>query len=181
MERHRPGTSQQPIPAAGHRRLRSAGRFAVTKLRPPSSFELAITRIAGLIGFEEVARIAGRSDRAVRDWSDPDVDTLPSIAQALALDAAYRAAGGADHPIHQVYALRLDAEAMALPDAEAIRASAALAAREGGEAISALIAASDPNASPAVRARALLETQEAMTAFTAATASLAVPPGTLAR
>jgi hypothetical protein len=152
----------------------------MTKLRAPASFEQAITRIAGLIGFEEIARITQRSDRAVRNWAEPGVNSLPTIAQALALDAAYRARGGADHPILECYAFRLDIDVKALPDPQAIRLAAATAAKEGGEAISALIAASDPGASAAERARALLETQEAFTALNAAAARLAVPSGTLA-
>jgi hypothetical protein len=150
----------------------------VTKLRPPASFEQAITRIAGLIGWDEVSRLTGRSDRTVRDWSDPDNATLPTIAQAFALDAAYRAAGGCDTPIHSVYQLRLDTEAHTTPDSDAIRTATANAARESGEAITALILASDPGASPAHRARALLETQEATAALTRAAVALAVPEGT---
>jgi hypothetical protein len=152
----------------------------VTKLRPPSSFEQAITRIAGLIGWDEVARITGRSDRTVRDWSDPDNATLPTIAQAFALDAAYRTAGGGEAPIHSVYQLRLDTEACAAPCPAAIRHAAASAALESGQAVTALIIASDPAATQAQRARALVETQEALAALTNAAVALAVPDGALA-
>lgn len=152
----------------------------MTKPRPPASFEQAITRIAGLIGWEEVARLTGRSDRAVRDWSDPDIESLPTIAQAFALDAAYRAAGGGEAPMHSTYALRLDIATTDTHCADAIRHATAAAAKESGEAITALIVASGPNASAAERARALLEGQEAVIAINTAMTKLAVPAGTLA-
>lgn len=83
----------------------------MTKLRPPASFELALTRIAGYLGWEECARIVDRSERCVRNWSDPDIAEFPTIAQAFALDAAYCAAGGGPASFHRTYALRLDIEA----------------------------------------------------------------------
>lgn len=152
----------------------------MTKLRAPASFEHAITRIAGLIGWEECARLTARTDRTVRDWSDPDSPHLPTIEQACALDAAYRANGGGDAPLYQVYAMRLDLAEARPVDADAIRRHTVIAAKENGEAISALIAASAPDASEAQRARALLEVQEAMTALISVGAALGVPSGTLA-
>ncbi|MEI6419543.1 MAG: hypothetical protein WCO82_10770, partial [Sphingomonadales bacterium] len=85
----------------------------MTKLRPPLSFDQAVTRVAGLIGWDECAALVGRSARAVRAWSDPDAEASPSIEQALVLDLAYRAMGGEGAPIFEVYAARLDSEAQA--------------------------------------------------------------------
>ena len=153
----------------------------MTKLRAPASFEQAITRIAALLGWGEAARIVDRGERTVRDWSDPDSQAAPTIDQAFALDLAYRAAGGAELPFHQVYGLRLELEAAAIVDQERLCSDVAIAAREVGEAISALVTASARNANPADRARAMQEGQEALEALTRAMADLAVPPGTLAR
>lgn len=153
----------------------------MTKLRAPASFELALDRIASVIGWDGAARAVSRSKRTVRAWSDPDGDSSPTIEQAFALDAAYRRAGGGDCPFHQVYALRLDLEEPHCLDSARLIADTASAAKEAGEAISALVIASGPDASAAHRARALLEAQEACDALTRAMASLAVPPGTLVR
>ena len=153
----------------------------MTKLRPPVSFEQAITRIAGALGWPEVARIVNRGERAVRDWSDPDSQAAPTIDQAFALDLAFVAAGGGETPFHAVYALRLDLEASASNGIDRLRADVAAAAKEVGEAISALVLACDSNATPADRARAMQEGQEGLEALTRAMADLNVPPGTLTR
>ena len=75
----------------------------MTKLREPRSFEDAITRILGFLGADRAAEAVRKSTSMVRQWSDPDVDQLPNVRQAAALDAAHAVETG-EMPIGQVYA-----------------------------------------------------------------------------
>lgn len=135
----------------------------MTKLRPPLSFEQALTVVAGHLGWSEAAELIGKKERTVRDYGDPDVATSITIDDAYTLDRAYQAAGGEGAPFHQCYTFRLGAEA-AVPglDPAALSRLAASAAIEGGQAIAALIAASRPDASPADIVIAKREVEQAM-------------------
>lgn len=137
----------------------------MTKVRPPVSFADAVTRIAGRIGWDGAAQAVGKAERTVRNWSDPDTGALPTIEDALRLDAAYLAAGGAEAPIAAVFLFRLDREAAVRADPEQLMAATATAAREAGEAVSALVVASQPGASPQARAVAQKEIAEAIEAL----------------
>ena len=79
----------------------------MTQLRAPRTYPDAITRIAGAIGWEEVCRITGRALRSARYWSQTNCKTVPSIAQAQALDAAYIAAGGQGSPFFDAFEFQL--------------------------------------------------------------------------
>ena len=115
----------------------------MTKLRPPLSYESALARIAALIGWAEIAHIAGCAESTVRAWGDADVPAMIRIDVCEKLDAAYRDAGGLDAPIHQVYTARLQLAALG-PDDACIATAAATCSRESGEAVAASIAASSP-------------------------------------
>jgi hypothetical protein len=138
----------------------------VTKLTPPASFEQAIARIAGELGWDEAAAVIGKKGRTLRDYGDSDVSYGISLEDAFKLDCAYRAAGGDGVPILQTYLFRLEYEA-ASPghDPEALARLASIAAKEAGEAVAHLIAATRPGASPADLALAKRETEQAMTAL----------------
>lgn len=140
----------------------------MTKARDPSTFEDAIVRIADRIGWGAAADAVGKGERVVRNWSDPDMDRQPTIDEAMALDAAYLAAGGGEPPLMAVYGRRLDRMVTA-PAANADRIAASQrAAIEGGQAIAALMAAGLPNACARTLAVADKETEEAIEAFTTA-------------
>lgn len=122
----------------------------MTKRRDPLTFERALTKIAGLIGWAAAAKIVRQAERTVRNWSDPDTSASITLDDALALDVAYRVAGGEGAPMFECYALRLDTDTLAArPSADALLKSTAAAAKEHGEAIAAVIAASRPGASAA--------------------------------
>lgn len=141
----------------------------MTKRRAPLSFELALTKVAGLIGWERAAAIVGQSERCVRNWSDPDAAAGIRMDAAEKLDIAYQEAGGNGAPFLECYALRLKAAlADAFGSAEAIASAAAAAAKEGGEAISAAINAARPEASDFDYANAERELEEAINAKTVA-------------
>ena len=139
----------------------------MTKPRNPVSFERALAKIAGLLGWPECANIVSQSERTVRNWSDPDTSSAIRLDAALALDIAYRAAGGDGAPMFQCYALRLEMESAArAADGERLAALTALAMKEGGEAFSALALALRPGATAIDRAVARRETEEAIEALT---------------
>ncbi|MCC2976226.1 hypothetical protein LK533_06005 [Sphingomonas sp. PL-96] len=150
----------------------------MTKQRPPLSFEQAIARIAGLLGWEEAAGLIGKKGKTLRDYGDPDVATGICLADAFTLDCAYRAAGGEGLPILQTYMFRSEVEA-ATPghDPEALARLASIAAKEAGDAIAHLIAATRPGASPADLALAKRETEQAMTALSHTLPMLDAPGG----
>ncbi|HEX8446254.1 MAG TPA: hypothetical protein VF649_06535 [Sphingomonas sp.] len=134
----------------------------MTKPRPALTFAQAVTRIAGLIGYPEAARLVGRSERTVRYWSEDDQDGEPRLQDALSLDLAWRAAGGDGAPILDSYAAQLD---VAFADDLACRleltTDIGLAAQDVGEAIQHALAVTASGASPAMVHRAIAETEEA--------------------
>lgn len=81
----------------------------MTKRREPFSAEEALCRIADRIGWSAVARIAGREERTVRQWSEHEEDRHCPQAVAVQLDIAWRAAGGAGLPFHDAHRHHLDA------------------------------------------------------------------------
>lgn len=150
----------------------------MTKPVPPLSFELALSKIAGRIGWPQIAAICKRSTRAVRNWGDKDATECIRIDQALALDIAYRQAGGDGAPILETYIILLEQEAVkASFCTDALARAASVAAVEGGQATAALIQASRPGATRADREIARRETQEAIEGFTSALAHLGSEEG----
>ncbi|HWJ69150.1 MAG TPA: hypothetical protein VNS79_03760 [Sphingobium sp.] len=131
------------------------------------TFSLAITRIAGLIGWEEAARATDRSERTVRLWSEGDAGTLPSLDQAMALDRAYLAAGGGEALILESYARQIDvAMAAALACQRSLSDEIAETARESAEAIASSIRVTQPGATATAIYHAIAETEEASGACT---------------
>jgi len=134
----------------------------MTKVRPALSFAQATTRVAGLIGYGEAARITGRSVRAVRYWTEDDRDGEPTISQALTLDAAWSAAGGEGAPILECYAVQLDVRLSDLRPCRAqLTSDIGLVAQEVGDAIHHALVVTAPGASPAAVHRAITETEQA--------------------
>lgn len=144
----------------------------MTKLRDPGTFADAVTRVVGVITWAKAADVVGKSERTVRNWSEGNTGALPTIEEALLLDAAYLAAGGGHAPLMQAYELMLKNMTEARADAAAIAAMIAPTAREGGEAVAALADASRPDADEATRALAGRECMEAAEAFTNAARKL---------
>jgi len=142
----------------------------MTKRRDPLTFHRALTVIAARIGWDRCAMLVGRSERLVRMWSDPEADSEISIIDALRLDRAFIAAGGDHGPFHQVFTVQLDLAVRDGANADLARA-AAKAAKEGGEAISAMIEAATSN-DPARRRTARGEAEEAIEALTDGIAAL---------
>ena len=140
----------------------------MTKARLPLTFPDAVTRIAGRITWAGCADATGKSERAVRAWSDPEMDRCPCIDDCLALDAAYLAAGGGEPPMLAVYQARLDRAVQAPADSAALSRTTSLVAKEAGEAVAALVLASAPGASPGDRVVAAREAAEAVEVLTEA-------------
>lgn len=139
----------------------------MTKRRSALTFERALSSVAGSIGWAAAAAIVGRSENTVRNWSDEDSAAGIRLDAALRLDVAFHQAGGEGWPFLHCYALRVEADsADAGADAHALTRAAAVAAREGGEAIEATIAAALCSDDPRLRAKAELELEQGIAAFT---------------
>jgi hypothetical protein len=138
----------------------------VTVPRTPDTAADAVLQIAGSLGYEAAAAAAGRSVACIRDWTNEATTSCPSFAQAIALDAAYIAAGGENAPLHDAYAaqLKITVEARTAC-ARALSGEVATAAREFGEFIAASLPVCQTGHSPNDVQRALLEADQAETAI----------------
>lgn len=147
----------------------------MTKPRIPGTWSAAVTQIAEHLGARRAAHAAGVGDRTIYKWSDPDMATTPTLAQAAALDRAYVAAGGTSMPLLECYGRMVDAVAADPPAcAQALIGEIADVAKEAGEAVSFSLAASRPDASRAAMLRAMHETQEAAQAVRSLSRRLSV-------
>lgn len=147
----------------------------MTKLRPPSSIDAALSRIAGLVpdGWAGMAAVVDRRERTVRNWGDPDTPESIPLECAIALDLAYIDAGGVGAPIHETYALQLDLQLQTrYGDALQLAALNADFIREAGEAGAAMIQATAPGAPERLKRNALRESEEAATALSRTIAAL---------
>lgn len=151
----------------------------MTKRREPLTYHRALTTVAARIGWDSCAALCGVTVRAVRYWSDPDADREISILDAERLDRAFMDAGGDHPPFHRVHGLRLEIAARGEQDKDGV-SIAARAAKETGEAVSALLLAGVSTATPALRRAAVREAEEAITALMDGVALLdrAKPKGT---
>jgi hypothetical protein len=138
----------------------------VTIERAPLSFPHAVTLISGRLGVPPMARVVRRSARLIYKWSHPEGRACPTLLQAVALDAAYVAAGGEGAPFHDTYAKLLEIEVARLTASrDALADEIAEAAREAGEAVATSMAIARPGASQRAVYRALRQAIEARTAM----------------
>ena len=116
----------------------------MTKLRPALSYEGALQQVAARLGWSRTASKLGFQERAARNLSDPDIDSCVRLDQAEALDRAFMEEGGLSAPFLDVYTTRLElAAVLAASDFASLPDAAALAAKEGGEAVAALLSQTD--------------------------------------
>ena len=137
----------------------------MTKRRPPLSIDAALARIAGHIpgGYAEMARVVERSEGMLRAYGDPDRRELLPMEDGIALDLAYRAAGGEGAPLFEAYAHKLDSAGVDFfADQIALGLEAVKLIRECSDAEAAMVIAAQPGATPRDRANATREIEEAM-------------------
>ncbi len=138
----------------------------MTDLRLPTTFAHAVTRIAGRLRWDGAAAIVGRRERSVRRWSEPRGVAHLSIESAVRLDAAWAAAGGEGAPLLEAYAAQLEQRVAERTACHRLLADElALAMTEDGEAAAAALAIILPGASPGAIHRALVQADEAETAW----------------
>ncbi|SFR79696.1 hypothetical protein [Sphingomonas jatrophae] len=134
----------------------------MTKPLQPLTFENALARIASLIGWASCAQITGASERTVRSWSERDIPGRVRLDAALALDSAWIAAGGDGAPLLECYALRVEADSVAVRACtDALRRHAIDVIRANADAEAALVAATAPGATAADFIVAEREVEEA--------------------
>ncbi len=145
----------------------------MTKLRDPITYEATLLEVARLIGWDNVGAICGGvSSRHARRWSDHDCQTQIRAIDCERLDRAYVDAGGDHFPFHRLMGVRNGVDA-AVPHVDACVVQAAkTTAREGGEAVAALLEVS-ANPTPQTIREARREAHELIDAATDALASLA--------
>ena len=136
----------------------------MTKRREPLTYESTLAKIASVIGWDNCAAICGVGRRAISNWSEPDTQSGIRMIDAERLDRAFIASGGDHAPFHQLFALRLDLAEQCMANTDLMKV-AADAAKESGEAVSALIDAAT-SADPAKRRRAREEGEQAVAALT---------------
>lgn len=134
----------------------------MTKRREPLTYHRTLTVIAAAIGWDRCAAICGVTERMARYWSDPDCETEIRMIDAERLDRAFMDHGGDHAPFHRLFTLRLDLAGRDLNHDASLSLLSASAAKESGEAISALIAASTAPTCPKARRRARTETEQAI-------------------
>lgn len=140
----------------------------MTKTRAPLTFDNALSKIAGLIGWAEMAHVVGQAERTVRDWGDPDTGRNCPIKAALQLDVAFQAAGGEGAPMHEIYTLLLkDARTERFADQIELARRTITAIGETADAEKALVMATLPGATRADRATAAREVEEGIAALSA--------------
>lgn len=137
----------------------------MTKRRDPITYENTLATVAASIGWDNCAGICGVGQRSIRNWSEPDTQAGIRMIDAERLDRAFLAAGGDHAPFHRLFALRLEIASREAADVDVANA-AALAAKETGEAVSALIRAASPGSNAAARRNAKREAEEAIEALT---------------
>ena len=140
----------------------------MTKRRAPLSVEQALQRIAGQLagGVEAMAAVVERQPGTVRAWMDPDRPEDVGMRSAIALDNAFRSEGGTGSPIFEAYGELLKLEA-ARQFATQCRLLDRLptVAREGGEALAALIAAAQPDATSEAFRKAAQEVADVLVEY----------------
>lgn len=135
----------------------------MTKRRQPLTLAAALTRIADIVGWDEMAEATRRRPSMVRAWADPDRREEVPLRDAIQLDRAYQASGGAGAPLFEVYADRLDIAGTYMPaEAIALVSHAGRVVRECGEATDALITASLAKGDARARAEAQRQVEEAI-------------------
>lgn len=148
----------------------------MTKPRAPLTYDNALAKIAGVIGWEAMGRAVGQAERTVRDWGDPDIERGCPIEAAELLDLSYQSAGGEGAPMHDTFALRLDcARQLRFADQVAIARGTCTLTREAGEAIEALILLTLPGATELQRHTAARELEEFIAAGRAILPLIAQP------
>lgn len=139
----------------------------MTLFREPLTFEDALWKISKVLGWDGCAAVIGKSESHVRKLGTPDTERELLLNHALRLDAAHRRAGGKGAPLLECYAAKLGLAAPAEPaNSDMLLNGAAIAAKENGEAVAAIIALAARMEDPSARIEATREIKEAISHLT---------------
>lgn len=137
----------------------------MTKPRIPGTWSHAAFTIGELLGAKRAAAVADVGLRTFYNWSDPDLDATPSIAQAATLDLAFLNAGGNSAPFLTAFQAATDNHAIMVdPCGLALVEDLSKAAHEFGEAVEHTLVATRPTATRSDVLRAMTETADLETA-----------------
>ena len=101
------------------------------KARNARKIEGALLEIVHKLGIKKCSNVVDKSTSLIRKWSDPDICTLPSLQQALALDLEYARELRGIPPILHVYSLAIQ---------NVLEADEDVSAEEGMHILSSLLA-----------------------------------------
>lgn len=136
----------------------------MTKVRDPLSIEQALRDVIDAITMPRAAEVTGRTPGYLRELSDPDKRGDLTCRDAVLLDAEHELLLG-NRPITDTLKLKLDARRADLEIGQMMLFEATLdVVREDGDAHVALIAATAPGATPAMRSTALREVLQSLNA-----------------
>jgi len=137
----------------------------MTKATLPFTFADAVKRTTARIDDKELERLFGRNwSSTVQAWRNDSNPRWPRVDQALALDLAYAAAGGAGSPFLDAFQVAVRAAGDAREACRnALTATIATFAKDSGELLAASIAVIHPDATQREVDRALVEAQDVVT------------------
>lgn len=138
----------------------------MTKERDEMSFEDAVMRVGSKLGWPRAAKVVFKTERHVRNWSDPD-ERGADVDSALALDLAYHRETGGKPPILSAYIHQFEREAGVSVCQDALNDMMLRLARESAEAVAAGMGACHPNATDLDKRVALKELSEQIDAAVA--------------
>lgn len=147
----------------------------MTKERAPDSLEEALGRIMTLVpgGYVTMAQHVDRHPGTLRAYGDPERDEQIPLPIALELDLLYQQHGGPGAPIHEYYSRELEvAQVRRFAGGIELARTAIGVIKEAGDAGSAIVAASLPGATRAIKQAALKEAVELDNEVTQAIAQL---------
>ncbi|MGR6329238.1 hypothetical protein ACU5AX_09240 [Sphingomonas sp. XXL09] len=133
----------------------------MTKVRDALSIENTLFRVLGDLTIERAAEVTNKGKDYLRACTDPDKREVLSMRDAELLDLAYHEKNGGGFPLLEAYSRRLETKhAERFVDAAALGNLGAALAKEGGEAIAALVAIGLSNADPDKLRAALPELEQ---------------------
>ncbi len=130
--------------------------------RDPVTIENRLRLVYGTLTIEHAMELTGKSEGYLTALTLPSRREKLCFRDAEILDLAYHQKTGQGFPLFEAYGLRLEtAGAGRFAEAAAIADLARKAAKEGGEAVAALVDAAMSNGDPQVLKRTLRELEEA--------------------
>lgn len=134
----------------------------MTKVRPPVTMENALRLALGRLEIEEAATITGRRPAYLQNCTDEAKAEQLTVKDLRLLDLAHRDRFGGGFPLFEALGRLLEADAAErFADHAAIGVATATVATEAGEAVAAMVLASQAGSGAPALENALRQLEEA--------------------